>query len=46
MKLRNTVIQQQDATRIREILTRFLGESGASAALLIDRSGQDRKSVV
>ena len=40
MKLRNTVIQQQDATRIREILTRFLGESGAGAALLIDRSGQ------
>ena len=40
MKLHNTVIQQQDATRIREILTRFLGESGAGAALLIDRSGQ------
>ena len=40
MKLRNTVIQLQDASRIREILTRFLGESGAGAALLIDRSGQ------
>jgi predicted regulator of Ras-like GTPase activity (Roadblock/LC7/MglB family) len=40
MKLRNTVIQQQDATRIHEILMRFLGESGAEEALLIDRSGQ------
>ncbi len=40
MKLRNTVIQLQDASRIREILTRFLDESGAGAALLIDRSGQ------
>jgi predicted regulator of Ras-like GTPase activity (Roadblock/LC7/MglB family) len=40
MKLRNTVIQQQDATRIHEILTRFIGESGAGEALLIDRSGQ------
>jgi predicted regulator of Ras-like GTPase activity (Roadblock/LC7/MglB family) len=40
MKLRNTIIQQQDATRIHEILTRFIGESGAGEALLIDRSGQ------
>jgi predicted regulator of Ras-like GTPase activity (Roadblock/LC7/MglB family) len=40
MKLRNTVIQQHDATRIHEILMRFLGESGAEEALLIDRSGQ------
>ena len=40
MKSRNTVIQQQDATRIREILTRFLSESGAAEALLIDRGGQ------
>jgi predicted regulator of Ras-like GTPase activity (Roadblock/LC7/MglB family) len=40
MKLRNTVIQQQDATRIHEILTHFLGDSGATEALLIDRGGQ------
>ncbi len=40
MKLRNTVIQQQDATRIHEILMRFLDESGVEQALLIDRSGQ------
>jgi predicted regulator of Ras-like GTPase activity (Roadblock/LC7/MglB family) len=40
MKSRNTVIQQQDATRIHEILTRFLSESGAAEALLIDRGGQ------
>jgi len=40
MKLRNTVIQQQDATRIHEILTHFLGDSGATEAVLIDRGGQ------
>jgi predicted regulator of Ras-like GTPase activity (Roadblock/LC7/MglB family) len=40
MKLRNTVIQQQDATRIHDILTHFLGDSGATEALLIDRGGQ------
>jgi predicted regulator of Ras-like GTPase activity (Roadblock/LC7/MglB family) len=40
MKSRNTVIQQQDAARIHEILTHFLGESGAAEALLIDRGGQ------
>ena len=40
MKLRNTVIQLQDATRIHEIMVRFLDESGAEEALLIDRSGQ------
>ncbi len=40
MKSRNTVIQQQDATRIQEILTRFLSESGAAEVLLIDRGGQ------
>jgi predicted regulator of Ras-like GTPase activity (Roadblock/LC7/MglB family) len=40
MKPRNTVIQQQDAARIHEILSRFLGDSSAAEALLIDRSGQ------
>ena len=40
MKPRSTVIQQQDAARIHEILTHFLGESGAAEALLIDRGGQ------
>jgi len=40
MKLRNTVIQQQDATRIHDILTHFLGDSGATEAVLIDRGGQ------
>ena len=39
MKLRNTVIQQQDATRIQQMLNHFLGESGAGEALLIDRGG-------
>ncbi|MGH7306327.1 MAG: roadblock/LC7 domain-containing protein [Candidatus Rokuibacteriota bacterium] len=40
MKPRSTVIQQQDAARIHEILTHFLRESGAAEALLIDRGGQ------
>jgi predicted regulator of Ras-like GTPase activity (Roadblock/LC7/MglB family) len=40
MKPHNTVIQVQDSTRIHEILTRLLGESGAVEALLIDRAGQ------
>ena len=40
MKPRNTVIQEQDSARIREILTRFLRESSAAEALLIDRGGQ------
>jgi predicted regulator of Ras-like GTPase activity (Roadblock/LC7/MglB family) len=40
MKSRNTVILQQDAVRIHEILTHFLGESGAAEALVIDRGGQ------
>ena len=40
MKLRDTVIQEGDAARIQEILTRFLGDSGAGEALLIDRGGQ------
>ena len=40
MKPRNTVIQQQDAARIHEILSHFVGDSGAAEALLIDRGGQ------
>ncbi len=40
MKPHSTVIQQQDSTRIHEILTHFLGDSGAAEALLIDRGGQ------
>ena len=40
MKSRNTIIQQQDAGRIHELLTRFLGDSGAVEVLLIDRGGQ------
>jgi predicted regulator of Ras-like GTPase activity (Roadblock/LC7/MglB family) len=40
MKSRNTVILREDAARIHEILTHFLGDSGAAEALLIDRGGQ------
>jgi len=40
MKSRNTIIQQQDAARIHEILTHFLNDSSAVEALLIDRGGQ------
>ena len=40
MKLRDTVIQEQDAVRIHQILMRFLGDSGAGEALVIDRGGQ------
>ncbi len=40
MKAKDMVIQESDATRIREILSAFLNESGAVEALLIDRSGQ------
>ncbi len=40
MKSRNAVIRQQDATRIHEVLTHFLGDSSAADALLIDRGGQ------
>jgi predicted regulator of Ras-like GTPase activity (Roadblock/LC7/MglB family) len=40
MKLRDMVIQESDAARINDVLTRFLGESGAAEVLLIDRSGQ------
>ena len=34
------VIHEGDAEKINAVLTNFLGESGASEALLIDRSGQ------
>jgi predicted regulator of Ras-like GTPase activity (Roadblock/LC7/MglB family) len=34
------VIHEGDATKINAVLTTFLGESGATEALLIDRSGQ------
>ena len=34
------VIQEEDQARIHQVLSRFLGESGAAEALLIDRSGQ------
>ena len=40
MKVRDMVIQESDAARINDVLTRFLGESGAAEVLLIDRSGQ------
>ena len=40
MKSRDTIIQQQDAGRIHELLTRFLADSGAGDVLLIDRGGQ------
>jgi predicted regulator of Ras-like GTPase activity (Roadblock/LC7/MglB family) len=39
MKVRDTVIQEADATRIHQILVRFLADSAAGEALLIDRSG-------
>ena len=34
------VIREIDSEKINQVLTTFLGESGASEALLIDRSGQ------
>lgn len=40
MKHRDTVIQETDAARIHQILTRFLADSGAGEVLLIDRGGQ------
>ena len=36
----DVVIHESDAARIDAVLSRFLADSGASAALLIDRSGQ------
>jgi predicted regulator of Ras-like GTPase activity (Roadblock/LC7/MglB family) len=40
MKIGGMVIQEEDLARIHQVLSRFLGESGAAEALLIDRSGQ------
>ena len=40
MRLHDTVIHEGDAEKINSVLTTFLGESGATEALLIDRSGQ------
>ena len=40
MKIVGMVIQEEDLARIHQVLSRFLGESGAAEALLIDRSGQ------
>lgn len=36
----DVVIHESDAARIDAVLSRFLADSGAGAALLIDRSGQ------
>lgn len=38
--LHDLVIHENEATRIAQVLASFLEESGASEALLIDRSGQ------
>ena len=38
--LHDLVIHENEATRIGQVLASFLEESGASEALLIDRSGQ------
>src|SRR6266536_3595881 len=40
VKLHDMVIHESDAEQINAVLTTFLGESGATEALLIDRSGQ------
>ena len=40
MKLHGMVIEEEDAAQIGQVLGRFLAESGAAEALLIDRSGQ------
>jgi len=40
VRLHDVVIHEGDAEKINTVLTTFLGESGASEALLIDRSGQ------
>ena len=38
--LHDVVIHENEATRIGQVLSSFLEESGVSEALLIDRSGQ------
>jgi len=40
VRVHDLVIHEGDATKINAVLTTFLGESGATEALLIDRSGQ------
>jgi predicted regulator of Ras-like GTPase activity (Roadblock/LC7/MglB family) len=40
VKRHDVVIHESDAAKIDAVLTTFLGESGATEALLIDRSGQ------
>ena len=40
MKAHDVVIRESDAAKINGVLSRFLEESGATEALLIDRSGQ------
>lgn len=40
MRLHDVVIHEGDAEKINAVLTTFLGESGATEVLLIDRSGQ------
>lgn len=40
MRVHDVVIHETDAVRIDAVLGRFLSDSGSSAALLIDRSGQ------
>lgn len=40
MKVRDMVIHEEDAAQINQLLSRFLGDSGAAEVLLIDRSGQ------
>jgi predicted regulator of Ras-like GTPase activity (Roadblock/LC7/MglB family) len=40
VRLHDVVIHAGDAEKINAVLTTFLGESGATEALLIDRSGQ------
>jgi len=40
VRLHDVVIHEGDTEKINAILTNFLGESGATEALLIDRSGQ------
>lgn len=39
MRLDDVVIHEDDAAKIEEVLGRFLAESGATEALLIDRGG-------
>lgn len=40
MKVRDMVIHEEDSAQINQLLSRFLGDSGAAEVLLIDRSGQ------